>query len=188
MQWLRKLFDPALSPKSRLLRALLLALLTLACGYRIWLVFQYNPLGDIWSDPARHWYLGIRPLDTQPMAAIDPIGYQIYVGVLAKLTVHSPLLVAYWTALLSLSGPWLWYRYLRELLAIRDWALAGWVILKRYPFDGRHDPAQALSTAGRRGRVIRTRRRPAVGNACFLHRTARSCSARQRRSNSLGVR
>lgn len=133
MQWLRKLFDPSLSPRSRLLRALLLALLTLACGYRIGLVFQYNPLGDIWSDPARHWYLGVRPLDTQPMAAIDPIGYQIYVGVLAKLTVHSPLLVAYWTALLSLSGPWLWYRYLRELLPSRDWALAGWVILAALP-------------------------------------------------------
>jgi hypothetical protein len=37
--------------------------------------------------------------------------------------------------------------------------------MNRYPFDGRHDRAQALPTAGRRGRVIRTRRRPAVDNA-----------------------
>lgn len=37
--------------------------------------------------------------------------------------------------------------------------------MKRSPFDGRHEPLQALSTAGRRGRVNRTRRRPAVGNA-----------------------
>ena len=43
------------------------------------------------------------------------------------------MLVAYWTALLSLCGPWLWYRYLRELLPNRDWALAGWVILAALP-------------------------------------------------------
>ncbi len=36
----------------------------------------------------------------------------------------------------------------------------------RYQFGGRHDPEQALSTAGRRGRVIRTRPQSAVGNAC----------------------
>jgi hypothetical protein len=90
-------------------------------------------MDHIWSDPKRHWDLGTRPLDTQPFAAIDPIGYQIYIAVLAKLTVQSPLLVAYWTALLSLSGPWLWYRFLRELLPSRDWALAGWVTLAALP-------------------------------------------------------
>ena len=80
-----------------------------------------------------HRFLGTRPLDTQPLAAIDPIGYQLYVGALAKLTVHSPVLVAYWTAVLSLAGPWLWYRFLRELLPSRDWALVGWVLLAALP-------------------------------------------------------
>ena len=133
MQWLVGLFDPALPRRLRLLRAVLLGLLAAACAFRVWLIFRFNPLDHMWSDPLRHWLLGIRPLDTSPMAAIDPVGYQIYLGVLAKITVHSPVLVAYWTALLSLSGPWLWYRFFRELLPSRDWALVGWVILAALP-------------------------------------------------------
>ncbi len=43
------------------------------------------------------------------------------------------MLVAYWTVLLSLLTPWLWYRFLRELLPSRDWALAGWVLLAALP-------------------------------------------------------
>src|SRR5947207_2071602 len=112
----------------RLARVVLLCLLAAACAYRVWLIVYFNPMEHIWSDPGRHWFLGARPLDTSPLAAIDPIGYQLYVGALAKLTVHSPVLVAYWTAVLSLAGPWLWYRFLRELLPSRDWALVGWVL------------------------------------------------------------
>jgi len=41
-------------------------------------------------------------------------------------------------------------------------------MVNRSPFDGRHDPERGLSTAGRRGRAIRTRPQPAVGNACCL--------------------
>ncbi|HSW05124.1 hypothetical protein [Aquabacterium sp.] len=116
-----------------MLRAVLLSLLLLACGYRVWLIVQYNPMDHLWSDPGRHWSIGTRPLDTTPMSAIDPIGYQIYIGILAKITVKQALLVAWWTALLSLAGPWLWYRFLRELLPDRDWALAGWVVLAALP-------------------------------------------------------
>ena len=133
MQWLRTLFDPSAPRRLRLFRAALLGMLAAACAYRVWLVFSFNPMDAIWSDPGRHWTFGTHPLDTQPFVAIDPIGYQTYIGILAKLTAGSPLLVAYWTALLSLSGPWLWYRFLRELLPSRDWALAGWVILAALP-------------------------------------------------------
>lgn len=133
MDWLRNLFDPTLPRRTRLIRAVLLGLLLAACGYRVWLILRFNPMDHIWSDPGRHWHLGTKPLDTQPFAAIDPIGYHVYIGVLAKITAASPVLVAYWTALLSLSGPWLWYRFLRELLPSRDWALAGWVLLAALP-------------------------------------------------------
>jgi hypothetical protein len=133
MQWIRNLFDPALPKRTRLLRGVLLGLLVAACAARVWMIVRYNPMNHIGSDPGRHWHLGTHPLDTQPLAAIDPIGYQIYIAILAKLTVYSPWLVAYWTALLSVSGPWLWYRFLRELLPSRDWALAGWVVLAALP-------------------------------------------------------
>lgn len=127
------LFEAAHEGRSRLLRAALFGMLVLACAYRVWMIFRYPPTDSLWSDPARHWFSGTHPLDTAPMSAIDPIFYQIYLGVLAKLTSSQPLLVAYWTALLSLTAPWLWYRFLRELLPDRDWALAGWVLLAALP-------------------------------------------------------
>lgn len=133
MEWLKKLVGSGIPPRLRVLRSVLLLLLFAACVYRVWLVFQYNPMDSIWSDPKRHWTLGTRPLDTQPFAAIDPIGYHVYIAVLAKITAGSPILVAYWTALLSLVGPWLWYRFLRELLPTRDWALIGWTLLAALP-------------------------------------------------------
>jgi hypothetical protein len=129
----RLLFETGLPRRTLFLRAVLLALLCAACALRVWIVFRYNPLDHLWSDAARHWQAGIRPLEASPMVAMDPIGYQLYLGALAKLTVGSPLLVAYWTSLLSLAGPWLWYRFLRELGLARDWALAGWVVLAALP-------------------------------------------------------
>jgi hypothetical protein len=115
------------------LRAALYALITAASAYRVWLVVRFNPAGQVWSDMARHWQAGLRPLDASPMALIDPVGYQLYLVVIAKLTLGSSTLIAYWTALLSVVGPWLWYRFLRELLPERSWALAGWALLAALP-------------------------------------------------------
>lgn len=133
MKLLAGLGDPNAPPHTRLLRAALLCALIAACICRVWVVFSSNPMDHIWSDPGRHWALGTQPLDRSPMAAVDPIGYQVYLGALAKVTASVPILVAYWTALLSLATPWLWYRFLRELLPERDWALAGWVLLAALP-------------------------------------------------------
>ena len=133
MDWFKKALGRGVPQHLRLFRVALLTMLAAACAYRAWLVFRYNPMDAIWSDPERHWIFGTRPLDTQPLAAIDPLGYHVYLGAIAKLTAGSHILVAYWTALLSLSAPWLWYRFLRELLPSRDWALVGWVILAALP-------------------------------------------------------
>lgn len=100
---------------------------------RIWYIFTYNPVNHIWSDPARHWEQGLDLLRTDLMALTDPIGYQIYVAVLAKLTLKIPGLVAYFTILLSLAGPWLWYRFFRELQSSKTLALAGWASLSFLP-------------------------------------------------------
>jgi len=133
MWWLNKLLSPSVDARTRALRAVLLLLLLVASVYRVLLVFQFNPMDSITSDAARHWHAGTHPLDTGPMAAIDSLLYGAFLSLVAKLTVGSPILVAYWTALLSLSGPWLWYRFLRELLASRDAALLGWVLLSASP-------------------------------------------------------
>ena len=117
----------------RTARWIALGLLLLACSYRVWLVFHFNPLDHLWSDPKRHWDQGIDVLRNDPMSMVDPLMFQLYMGALAKITLKVPGLVAYWTAVLSLLGPWLWYRFLRELLPSRDAALWGWVALAALP-------------------------------------------------------
>ena len=57
----------------------------------------------------------------------------MYVALLAKFTLKIPALVAYCTALLSLAGPWLWYRFFRELQSSKTLALAGWACLSFLP-------------------------------------------------------
>jgi hypothetical protein len=135
MKWFRELFDARLSRQTRVLHAVLLGLLAAACSYRVWLVVHFNPMLSLWSDPERHWLMGTHPLVTGPISAIDPIGYHLYVGLVAQLTAGSRPLMAYWTVLLTLVTPWLWYRWLRELVPgrSRTWALAGWVILAGLP-------------------------------------------------------
>jgi hypothetical protein len=122
--------------RTRIVRGLLLASIVAASIYRVWLIFRFNPVDHIWSDPQRHWEQGVNALRSDPMTMIDPVMYQLYIGILGKLTLKIPLLVAYWTSVLSLVGPWLWYRFLRELLpesSQRTWALAGWAIFAALP-------------------------------------------------------
>jgi hypothetical protein len=136
MHFFAKLFAPDLPRRTRLLHGLLLLSILAASIYRVWLIFRFNPVDHIWSDPQRHWEQGIDALRSDPMTLIDPVVYQLYIGILGKLTLKSPLLVAYWTSLLSIVGPWLWYRFLRELLpgsALKAWTLAGWAIFAALP-------------------------------------------------------
>lgn len=100
---------------------------------QVWYIFTYNPVHHIWSDPQRHWEQGTDLLRGDLMALTDPIGYQIYIAVLAKLTLKIPELVAYFTSLLALFAPWIWYRFLRELQANKTAALYGWALLSLLP-------------------------------------------------------
>lgn len=111
----------------------LYALIILGGILRVWIVFTYNPAAHIWSDAERHWSQGIDTLRIDLMSQTDPIMYQIYVGLLGKLTLKLPELVAFYTSLLSLLTPWLWYKFLRELQSSKAIALAGWAIFSFLP-------------------------------------------------------
>ncbi|HEY6529392.1 MAG TPA: hypothetical protein VIZ65_11910 [Cellvibrionaceae bacterium] len=100
---------------------------------RVAYIFTYNPIDHIFSDPQRHWEQGTEVLRKDLMALTDPIGYQIYVGVLAKLSLKLPVLVAFYTSLLALLGAWFWYRFLREAQANKTLALAGWAFVSLLP-------------------------------------------------------
>lgn len=114
-------------------RVLLYALIVAGGLIKVCYIYTYNPVDHIFSDPERHWVQGIEVLRRDLMAFTDPIGYQIYVGLLAKFTLKMPELVAYCTSLLALLTPWLWYRFLREVQPNKNLALAGWAFLSLMP-------------------------------------------------------
>ena len=119
--------------RANILYALLYGLILAGAWLRIDYILQFNPVDHLWSDPQRHWEQGIDALRADPMALTDPVLYQLYIGVLGKLTLKDPLLVAFYTALLSLCTPWIWYRFLRELQPSRAIATAGWAALSLLP-------------------------------------------------------
>lgn len=114
-------------------RAVLYFLIATASVVQVWYIFTYNPVNHIWSDPARHWEQGLDVLRVDLMSATDPVGYQVFIAVLGKLTLKNAELVAYFTSLLALLGPWCWYRFFRELQGSKTVALAGWAILSWLP-------------------------------------------------------
>ncbi|WKT60433.1 NPCBM/NEW2 domain-containing protein [Microbulbifer thermotolerans] len=130
--------SPISLPQLRLSRrecvyALLYGLVFAGAWLRVDYILHYNPVDHIWSDPQRHWEQGVDALRSDPMALTDPVLYQLYIGLLGKLTLKDPLLVAFYTALLSLVTPWIWYRFLRELQPSKTMALAGWAALSLLP-------------------------------------------------------
>lgn len=109
--------------------------LMIAAAYavRAWQVFIYNPMQHLWSDPLRHWTQAGETLQTGPMAFFDPVGYQLWLSVIQKITYGDPLLIACYATLLSWITPWIWYRAFRSLKIGRRLSLAGWAILAWLP-------------------------------------------------------
>ncbi|MCW8127725.1 glycosyltransferase family 39 protein [Microbulbifer halophilus] len=119
--------------RNQYLYALLYGLIIAGVCLRIDQILQFNPVDHIWSDPQRHWEQGTDVLRNDPMAMTDPVLYQLYIAALGKLTLKDPLLVAFYTILLSLFTPWIWYRFLRELQPHKALALSGWAALSLLP-------------------------------------------------------
>ena len=121
--------DLKIDPRDALLYALIL------CGSLVRMVmpFVHNPLDHRWSDPGRWWGYTGTGVDTPPLALIDPVFYQAWLSFIAKFTLDIPVLVALYAGLLSALTPWLWYRFLRELLPGKRRALLGWAILAWLP-------------------------------------------------------
>ena len=94
---------------------------------------QKNPMDALFSDPLRYWEYATDGLFSLPMAAVDPIGYQIWLGGVAKLTLGDPLAVGIYAGLLSAATPWIWYRFARELLSNKQLALLVFAVLALLP-------------------------------------------------------
>lgn len=100
---------------------------------RLFLPFFFNPIDHLWSDPARHWGYALSGIVTQPLAMMDLVMYQAWLSFVAKFTLDIPLLTAAYAGLMSAITPWVWYRFLRELLPDKRLALVGWAMLACLP-------------------------------------------------------
>jgi hypothetical protein len=115
------------------LHSVLYCLIILGAILRIGTIYTYNPMDHIGTDPERHWEQGKDPLRNDLMSNTDPIMFQLYIATIAKTALGIPSLVAFYTSLLSLIGPWLWYRFFREVQSDKTLALAGWAFLALLP-------------------------------------------------------
>lgn len=115
------------------LRMSLISLVVLGSVVRIVAVFQHNPLEIQTTDPGRWWFTATHLSTLQPIAAIDPFGYQLWLGMVAAVTGSNPTAIAVHNAILSVLTPWIWHRFLRELTGNRDLALIGWAVLCGLP-------------------------------------------------------
>ena len=118
------------------IRFALYVLILAGMVYHITYLNQYNPINELWSDPNRHWVQGSETLRTDPMTFTDPAGFQVYISILARLTLKNPELVVFYTFLLFIVGTWAWYRFFRELFPTKNSALLGWAVLCWLPTYG----------------------------------------------------
>ena len=102
------------------------ALILAGCLLRLIDPFYHNPAFHLFSDPLRHWDNARMPLAPSPMALLDPPFFQVWLSIVQKWTLGHPTLIAIYAATMSLVTPWLWYRFLREMLTSRRLAMLGW--------------------------------------------------------------
>ena len=113
-------------------RFLLYPLIFAGTAVRLATPFFSNPMDALGTDPGRHWRNALEPTSFGPMQGIDPIGYQLWLGAIAKLTIGDRVAIALYAGILSAFMAWFWYRFARELFpskpaALLCWALVAWL-------------------------------------------------------------
>jgi hypothetical protein len=111
----------------------LLALIVIGTIIRFALPFFYNPLRFLVSDAGRHYFDAIRPSDGATINLLDPVGYQIWLGAVVRIIGDNRIAAAIYAGGLNAITPWFWYRWMRELFANKNAALAGWAALVWLP-------------------------------------------------------
>ena len=106
-----------------------LALILIGSGLRVVWTVQHPPSDFVYSDPARHWFNATHPLEMNPLAGIDPPAYELWLGMIAHLTVGDRLALGIYAALLSLSAPFVWFLFAKKVLSHSTWALWFWATL-----------------------------------------------------------
>lgn len=109
-------------------KALKVLFITALCG-RFVFPFYFSPLEHVFSDPARHWYNGLRffagPLF---MNGVDAKFYQLLIWVVSKLSQMRPGVITLYAGLLCAVMPLVWYKAARELMPRRPALIASLII------------------------------------------------------------
>src|SRR5438105_14853367 len=119
--------------KSRWPQMLLWAAIIAGIYVHLRAAFDFNPINALFSDPGRHWKFALSPLLADPLSGMDAPLYQLWLTVVAKLTLGNPLAIATYAGLLSVATSWIWYRAMRELFSSGTLALVGWAIFLWLP-------------------------------------------------------
>src|SRR5579859_864651 len=122
-------------PKLRysLSAVLALALVAIGSGLRVTWAVTHPPIDFVYSDTLRHWFNATHPLDTNPMAGIDPPAYELWLCMIARITLGHRLPLGIYAALLSLAAPFVWFLFARTVLHRQSWALWFWAVLTWLP-------------------------------------------------------
>lgn len=113
-------------------RSFLYVALAMSIGVRCVNIMMHAPTDFVITDPARHWEFGTQPLSENPFTAIDPIGYQLWLSIVGKITMGDRAAIIAYSILLTCTTLWVWYRFVLEvshdgLLSLWVAALTSWL-------------------------------------------------------------
>lgn len=124
--------------RDKTISALLWSLVGVGVILRLVNPFFSNPLDFLITDPLRHYWSAKDCLQSGIHQAtayeiLDPLGYQIWLSAVLRITGGDRSALALYTGALSIVAPWLWYRWMRLSLGDKQLALVGYAVLSLLP-------------------------------------------------------
>src|SRR5437868_1572564 len=114
-------------------RIILWAIIVAGIYVRFQTALKFNPIRALFSDPGRHWQFALSPLLADPLSGMDAPLHQLWLTLVAKLTLGDPQAIGIYAGSMSVMTCYVWYRAMRELLPSGGLAMLGWAILLWLP-------------------------------------------------------
>jgi hypothetical protein len=120
------------------LEVFLWTLVAIGIVFRLANPFFNNPSDFMQSDPMRHFLSARECLSNVNQnwtlfEIIDPLGYQIWLSAILRITGNDRAAVAIYCGALSLLTAWFWYQWMKLCIGNKRWALAGYACLSLLP-------------------------------------------------------
>jgi hypothetical protein len=122
-----------LSRAELVIQTVLLTAIILGNVWRFCWPFVHNPMDFLFSDAARHFDNAFRVGGEDLTSILNAPGYQIYLQTIVRIAYKDHTLIALTAGLLSVSNPYVWYRWMRELTRDKTISLLGWALITYLP-------------------------------------------------------